>query len=238
MTADLPLSPWIDLPSQPPFVLPDDAVHVAAYNRLYGGDPRRRLQVERLPEAVLGRWDAPVVVLTGPPPVLEGDDGRADDPAFVERWRRALADPPHTHAVLADPDAGASHGWWRRATRSLREQVGDDAVARGLLTVTFTPYAAEDPGAELLLMRLPSQAFGFARVREALRRGALVVLASHRAAWFGAVPELAGHDGLMRLHATRSLRITPNTVDGFERIAARLSEASTAAAVRPEPAAP
>jgi hypothetical protein len=236
MSADLSRSPWIDLPSQPPFVLPEDAVHVAAYNRLYGGDPRRRLRVDRLPEALLGRWDAPVVVLTGPPPVLDGDTAPADDPGFVEQWRRALAGGPQTHLALVDPRSGPRHGWWRRATRLLRERVGEEAVARGLLTVSFMPYAAEDPGAELLLMRLPSQTFGFARVRDALRRGALVVLASHRAAWFGAVPELAGHDGLLRMHAMRSLRITPNTVDGFERIAARLSEASDVAAVGAETA--
>jgi hypothetical protein len=227
MTAALPISPWIDLPAEPPFVLPDDAPHVAMHDRLYGGDPRRRLQLDRMPEPSLGRWDAPVVVLCGHPPACD-DDRTPREPTteLHEALRRAIAGPPDHHLALADPRTGARHAWWRRATRSLREQVGDPAVARGLLTVPFVPYAADQPGDELLLLRLPSQTFAFGLVRSALRRGALVVLASHRAAWFGAVPELASHEHLLRMNGSRGLRLTPNTVDGYERITARLRAAA------------
>lgn len=227
MTAALPISPWIDLPAEPPFVLPDDAPHVSMHERLYGGDPRRRLKLDRLPEPSLGRWDAPVVVLCGHPPAC--DEGRGRDAQPVDRHdalRQAIAGPPDRHLPLADPRTGARHAWWRRATRSLREQVGDEVVARGLLCVPFVPYAADQPGDELLLLRLPSQAFAFGLVRTALRRGALVVLASHRAAWFGAVPELASHEPLLRMNGSRGLRLTPKTVDGFERIVTHLRAAA------------
>ncbi|HMM46345.1 MAG TPA: hypothetical protein PKE41_12090, partial [Candidatus Macondimonas sp.] len=84
-----------------------------------------------------------------------------------------------------------------------------ERIAARLLAVQFFPY--HSPQFDHGLLRLPSQAFGFALVRRAIARDALIIMRGAKY-WLGAVPELARHRSVARLNAPINAALTPGNV--------------------------
>lgn len=92
----LPPNPWPALPTQPPFVLPEDRPALEAFNRA----PRQlikadfRVDTRMLPEPFVGHLNAPIIILllnpgvAADPAVAEEDLRLHQDPAFQEVVRR------------------------------------------------------------------------------------------------------------------------------------------------------
>jgi hypothetical protein len=126
-----------------------------------------------------------------------------------EEWRQ-----PHVHlaADLAYPGAA----WWRSVVGHLTREVVDGVpltpkrIAGRLFAVQFFPYHSRK--FEHGLLRLPSQDFGFALVRLAIARDALVIVARGAKEWQGAVPELARHPSVAHLNAPVNRALTPGNV--------------------------
>ena len=176
-----------------------------------------------MPESFFGRFEAPVVALLLNPCVSEQDARAHADPALRERLlanlRRGAPEErqqPHVHlaAELAYPGVL----WWRSVVGHLTRKavdgrqltLGGGGIAKRLLAVQFFPYHSRkfDHG----LLRLPSQDFSFARVRQAVRRDALVIVARGAKEWRGAVPELAHHPLVAHLNAPINAAPTPGNV--------------------------
>jgi hypothetical protein len=74
------------------------------------------------------------------------------------------------------------------------------------------------------LLRLPSQDFGFALVRRAIARNALIIMRGEKY-WLGAVPELARHRSVARLKAPINAALTPGNIGdaAYRQLRERLS---------------
>jgi len=235
---ELPANPWDGLSPTESLVLPSDRLAIEVYNERENAreNPRedRLIHSTLMPEPFFGPFDAPVVVLLLNPGVSEQDAQAHADPALRERllanlrrdtleeWRQ-----PHVHlaADLAYPGAA----WWRSVVGHLTREVVDGVqltpkrIAKRLLAVQFFPYHSREFHHGLL--RLPSQDFGFALVRRAIARDALIIMRGEKY-WLGAVPELARHRSVARLNAPINAALTPGNVGAlaYQDLRERLAE--------------
>ncbi len=212
-TDDLPANPWLRLPRVAPYVLDEDRLAVEVFNA--DAPVHVRLHVDTCPEPFFGDPDAPIVVLLLNPGVSE--DGRYDDGlhATVSGDGRT-----QRHFYI-----GSDNRWWRKLVSALaRERPGVD-VARRVLSVEFIAYRSRSFGCGQL--RLPSQAYAFALVRRAIRRGAAVVIVRGERHWIGAVPELHGHAQRVSIVNPQSAALSARNLagDGFARLLAALDHA-------------
>jgi hypothetical protein len=192
-------NPWVRLPLEAPYVLAGDEWHVQTYNAT-GRGPEVELDIPA--EPFLGWHDAPVVLLQANP---------GSDPGDREMYRRVWA----AHAcrqnltapggapiyLLADQVADTSAGgWWRNALKGLLPcGLGYRELAEKILVVQIHGYHSHPPSE---LWDLPSQAFGIALVRAAMKRNAVIIVASRH--WYVAVATLDSY----RLLVTK---ISPQT---------------------------
>ncbi len=233
----LPANPWDDLSPDEPLVLPSDRLAVEVYNERENAraNPRvnRLIHTNLMPEPLFGPFDAPVVVLLLNPGVSEQDAKAHADPALRERLLANLRrdapeerQQPHVHLVADISYPGAD--WWGDAVNRLTREVIDgrrltrQRIAARLLAVQFFPYHSQtfDHG----LLRLPSQDFGFALVRRAIARNALIIMRGAKY-WLGAVPELARHPAVALLNAPINAALTPGNVGEsvYQQLHARLA---------------
>jgi hypothetical protein len=149
------------------------------------------------------------------------------DPAFATRTRANLCHLPGEYPFyLLDPEVtGPGRAWWDSKLRFLIAAVGREVVASSVLNVEYFPYHSRKFKHRRLA--LPSQAYGFALVREALARQAVVILLRGERLWLRAVPELARYP-FYRVKNWRKPSVSPNNCpDGFKRAVEALNEAIT-----------
>lgn len=86
-------NPWHRLPARSPFVLPEDAESVLAFNakQCQRANQEHLLRLDLVPEPFVGRPDAPVVLL-GNNPGVNSAESEADrrKPTFARRMRDNL----------------------------------------------------------------------------------------------------------------------------------------------------
>lgn len=186
-------NPWSALPEKSPYVLASDAALIEAFNAR--STERHKFDISLLPEPFFGSLAASVVVLNLNPGWSPDDAAVHAKPEFCRMSRLSLQHQllpyPFLH-LQPDGDTPGSR-WWRHRTRELAEDVGFQAVARGLACVQYAPYHSKEYTQSSPL--LPSQEYGFALVRQAMARNAEIVVMRSHSLWVGAIPELAtyGH---------------------------------------------
>jgi hypothetical protein len=238
-------NPWRRLPDQPPFVLPEDWEKVKTFNdreeRKAGQN--HRLELRLIPQAFLGRPDAPLVLLGNVSGVSEtGDQPPAAyklKPEYADRMRRNLLhDLPEDFPFAGlDPHiAPLDEGWWARKLRYiLGEFRNADAarplLARKLFAVEFFPYVAYPNRYAHDGLALPSQAYSRSLVRNAVEQEAVIAFRHGERRWLKAVPKLEGHQRLVRLKDYHQGLISPNNCrdNGWSHIQAvirRIEEAA------------
>lgn len=219
-----PDNPWQMLDRRPPFVLTEDRPYVEAFNSIHGHDGDRRINLHYTPEPRLGPVTAPVVLLQLNPSYNKDEPyGPQSDQVTLHELEN-IRDESSAHPGVLPGD-----GWWNRTFRQLmgEPEVGPERVSRGICSVEFFPYRSLRfcHGA----VRLPSQRYTFALVRERLARGALIIVTRAYPLWISAVPELVA--GLNRtVFVTNNPRRTTisrgNLSAGvYEKICERLRDA-------------
>ena len=210
---------------RPPFVLPDDAPFIAVFNRT--APKGVVIGTDLMPAPFLGSPRAPVVILALNPGWSPGDDAVNRDPAFRRLVRDNLHHRPSARPFLpldGDPNRPGAR-WWRRNVKGLIAEVGEDRVAQGLCCLEYFPYHSRSFGHAAL--RLPSQHYTIALLRQAMARRAVIVVTRGARFWTGAVPELANYRQLVRTSNPRSASISPkNCGDGFKKVLSRLYRAA------------
>ena len=210
-------NPWLELPTSPPYVLPEDGAAIEAFNRAV--DVRHRVDATLLPEPFLGRLDAPVVVLGLNPGWSPGDAAAHADASFARRSRQNLEQAESAFPFhLLDPSLDApGHRWWGNKLRRPIEDVGLETVANGVLCVEYFPYHSDQFSGRT--PSVPSQEYGFALVRDAIARDAVIVVMRSLARWLAAVPELAGYSRRFGLRSVQNVTISPkNCPDGYAAV--------------------
>jgi len=220
-------NPWERLPSQSPYVLPEDAERVSAFNASASDDTA--LQLELLPEPFLGNPNAPVVLLNLNPGFDPRDEVYHREPKFIERSRENLRHQKSDYPFfLLDPAITApGNRWWTRKLGALIREFDLLTVAQRVLCVEYFPYHSRRFGHGKLV--LPSQEYSFSLVRRAIEHKATIIIMRSKRIWFEAVPELNGYGRLYQLRNARSPYISPrNCPDGFEHMCLSVSKGAEA----------
>jgi hypothetical protein len=132
-------NPWQRLPLQPPYVLPEDAPLIHAFNANANQDAV--IYLELIPEPYLGSPDAPVVLLSLNPGFSSDDPQHHQDPRFAERSRDNLLHRKSEYPFfLLDPAITApGNRWWTRRLGPLIREYGLETVAQRVLCVEYFP---------------------------------------------------------------------------------------------------
>jgi hypothetical protein len=203
-------NPWRLLPETAPYLLPSDRLAVEVFNQ--SADEAHRIHVDTPPEPFLGSINAPIVVLLLNPGVGD-DEGRFPDLARSIRQ----AEPQEKHFYI-----GENNRWWASLTKSLVRDRPNVSMSRSILSVEYFPYRSKAFGCSHV--RLPSQEYSFAIVREAILRKAIIVIARGERHWFGAVPELVAYEHRVRMLNPRKASLSERNlaIGGYEKLLSRL----------------
>jgi hypothetical protein len=171
-------NPWLNVPAEPPFVLPDD---------LPGAVP---FQLHcRIPAP----WHGPirrakVVLLLRNSGHGIGNIDEASDPVLAPALRRQLSgDEPFLWVEPEWKDTSGA-GYWLARLRRLIDDLGRGPLSSGFAIAQAIPYASSyqiDPQGPI-----PSAAFTGELVADAHRRGALLIVGRAAKEWRELVPEL------------------------------------------------
>lgn len=217
-------NPWPHFPRTAPYVLPEDAPLIVAFNRTARSEHRFHLDV--LPEPFLGAPDAPVLMLNLNPGYNVHNVVNHARSEFIRANRAQLEHRAAEYPFyLLDPavEFDSGHHWWSKRLRQPIEALGRRAVAAGLLCVEFFPYHSKKCGFPTRT-RIPSQTYSFHLVRQAMARGAPVLLMRARKYWCRGIPELATYPRLHTLRNARSPYLSRrNCPDGYDAILEAIS---------------
>lgn len=215
-------NPWVDLPEEPPFVLPADADWVGSYNRERTRlrQEQCRLELASLPDPYVGDpTRARVVLLALNPGHDEEDVVHQRRPGYEAHLRRTLhheeADCPF---YLLDPRWSGHPGqrWWSTRLRVLIERCGLKRVCRHLAVIEWFPYHSR----RFLAPRETSvaQPYSWELARRAVADPSrVVVLMRGRRFWEHSLGPLLG---VLELSSKQAVHVTPRNVGlaGFERL--------------------
>lgn len=244
-------NPWLALPNELPYVLPQDAEMVGAFNEWCKSKDtdfywHHRLRTNLLPDPFIGSVSAPVIVIFANPGYT--DDARAaqwgrlgctgsDDTWHTESevlqslYRRNYAQEPMEYPMLfLDPQMAGTPGgcWYRhRFLTRLRKRFDDRTLANAIATIEFAPYhSASFLHAERF--RLPSQDYSLRLIQSAVERGAVIVVMRTGKLLERTIPILREIDYITS--ASRSPLLSPNNLKSahtgqknvYERIGAAI----------------
>lgn len=190
-------NPWLALPKCAPYVLASDKPLLEQFNAT--ASAKHRYDTTLFPEPFFGSLNASVVVLNLNPGWSPDDAAVHAEPLFAAMSRQSLEHnlKPHPFLHLQCDDRNTPGGrWWMQRTRELIDELGLQTVANQLACIEFMPYhscryAVSSP-------RLPSQEYNFHLVRQAISRGADIVVMRSIKLWLDAVPDLKKYTRLHR----------------------------------------
>jgi hypothetical protein len=166
---------------------------------------------------------ARVLLLALHPGFVDSDLEAADNQAIQEPWRDALQlrDGAIFHPVHPDQEVVGGSPWWPKKLRRIIETVGLSTVMSRVAAAEWFPYVSRS--LVEIPQLLPSQAFTFQVVRQALEHGAQPVIMTGGTQWRRSVPELTQH-GLITLRNWQNPTITPGNMepDEWERVVGAL----------------
>lgn len=185
------LNPWLRLPDTAPYVLPEDEAAVARFNWRLPADDERRIDLELVPEPFIGYQDAPVLILMHNPGKAPGDQAMFSQLSIARASRQSITAPGGTPMyTLAAEMAGTPAGaYYRDALKGFRNPGRSwQDLAEKVLFVEQHGYhstrSSSIPGG------LPSQEFGFALVRQAMKQHRVIVIGLAASKWYAAIPGL------------------------------------------------
>ena len=208
-------NPWLNLPDSSPHVLPSDRCQVEEFNSRLPESSRCRIHIDGVvPEPFVGRVDtAPVVILQLNP----GSDATNVAAHSVPEFRAALlANLRHEetewpfyffHPRFRRSQPGGK--WWIEKTRRLAEVVPIQSLSHRLAAVEWFPYKSARFRRGCIV---PSQAYGFSLVNNAIERGALIVVSRSVSLWENSVPALRRYPRKLTLSSVQNVALTPNNL--------------------------
>lgn len=223
-------NPWRNFPENSPFVLKIDEHFVEQYNA--NAKPEHKLQTSVMPTPYNGGLDAAKVVFLSLNPGYDIlDNFRTEE--YRKAIRENLADPyGYDNFVYLDKNFSSlnvngniitdpGYEWWKKRTRWLIDRCGE--IKGRFMALEWFPYASKEFKKPKEIF--PSQRFTFDLVREAIRRGKLIVIFRGRSNWFDSVPGLEKYDNLLKLSSNQNICVSPGNLkdNGFEKIVAAMN---------------
>lgn len=220
-------NPWLKVPAQPPYVLPEDRDGILRANaRLTDADRKRYgYQLQLLPDPFIGDLNAPfVMVYLNPgytpqrhPGTCNDDWWHSNSVEFCEAYRKNFAQAPMGYPFFfLDPQFRTSPAgiYWSDRLKELLHYCSREELAQKTLALEYFPYHSES---YRNLCSVPSQQFVIEQIQAAMDRAAEILVMRSETALRTAIPELSKHEYL-RANSPQSGYITRNNVPGFDRI--------------------
>lgn len=226
-------NPWIELTEFAPFELPMDSEWISGYRRSLDKwvDRQSDSQASKLLHDYALRTDITPFPYYGNPAlakviVLQANPGYDPDwetnsltPLILDLDRKNLLHQNELPLCYTQPeyaywkynDGRGNEDWYWKRTRAIREKVGWEAVARGIMYMEAFPYRS----IKLMTPRTlpPSQQYTFHLLKEALKRNVWVVMTRMDRYWLENVPELKGYRKLAKLKNRRSVYLSSGNMD-------------------------
>jgi hypothetical protein len=228
-------NPWYDLRPISPFVLREDEDDVLAFNEKQHqkANQDHLLHLDFIPEPFVGRPDAPVLLLGNNPGIEDRETAAYKlTPVFASRMRNNLlhrlsAEYPF---LYLDPDPNINPPdklWWKHKLKRLLKKFGPAHLAHSILAVEFFPYMSHRYGVDSL--PVPSQEYSFSLVRNAMDRGAVIVLTRGKRRWMRKIPKLRAHPRLVTLIEVQKAPVSPGNCSGagYQEIERAIEETTT-----------
>jgi len=213
------MNPWKNLPCNPPFVLEEDSSYINTFNEIQN-NANFKINTNYVPEARLGPVNAPVVILQLNPS-YNRDEAEGPNELEIKKDLENIMNEGEYHKGGYE-----TTNWWNTRLNNLRCDVGEEKLAKNLLSVEFFPYRSLNFDHNEL--RIPSQKYSFDLVRNALKNNAVVVVGRGWKLWCSAIPELyeqfndpkSEHGTVFRLNNPRSSYYSRNNLgeDPYNKI--------------------
>jgi hypothetical protein len=205
-------NPWLALPTESPFVLPDDRRAVDEFNQK-SRSKDTILQTHMLPEPFVGSLDAPLVMLLINPGNGDSkkDRARHRQPDFQRKVRACHRQEvvPYPHYSVDPNEKGPGGLWSKHKLRELIEDFDHSTVALGVVFLEFVPYHSKSKAFKHSRLHLPSQDFTLQALQRAIRREATIIIAMGKGRdWMKAVPALANYRLLFRTSSSQEASIS------------------------------
>ena len=178
-------NPWLDLPSEPPYVLPVDQESLAGLRQRIASRGRieQRISLETLPEPFIGNPDTATVMLLSLNPGGSAEDKKTHtNPEFRETILCNLRHGKQEYPFYGlNPKFGwtGCGTWWTRHVRGLLEHsaLNRQRIAQRLCVVEWFPYHSQKNGVPAR-SSFPSQQYSFDIVKRAIGRKLIVGMRS------------------------------------------------------------
>lgn len=188
------MNPWINLPTKPPYVLPEDAVVFA--------DPKFKdegYRFDAFPDPFIGNLTTASVIFLSLNPGFDDADINVNlqKPFFIAESHKNLLHQPTVPFLYLDDRMSDTHGyrWWHKLLdKSVREEPLDiDVVRQRIAIIEYMPYHSKTYTPNRLLV--PSQQYAFQLVRQAMAQQKIIVIMRRGKVrdWVKAIPELADY---------------------------------------------
>lgn len=215
-------NPWRKLPETAPFVLACDQQRICGFNMT--AKKEHQIHVEVLPEPYTGNLEASILLLNLNPGFYDRNQHfLTGNEYFVKTSRANLVHGQLEYPFyLFDPDNADSPGyyWWSRKLKPLIQAFGLKKIANEVCNIEYFPYHSQNFGANI---SIPSQAYSFHLVQEAMKRNALVIQMRSRRVWQNAIPELSDYRHYYVLKNPQNPVVSENNCpDGYPEILKRL----------------
>lgn len=227
------LNPWKDLPNEAPFVLDSDREDIVQYNQKVKLEYRINLTTP--PDPYIGDvFHAKIVLLQlNPgsdfsPGFLEPNES-LEQSIFSEVRKDNVKNILHEYGEFPfyhlDPKyriTGGFRYWSQLFSKIIKHEEDYARIAENICCIEFFPYHSKN--FKPLNKTVESQKYSFYLLREAIERGAIILLLRGEREWRGAVKELAT-SRYFKPRSTRNPIISKRNFsqEQFEEIVAALS---------------
>jgi hypothetical protein len=174
-------NPWLELPTEPPYILPEDRASIADLNHRHSvnGHSDRKINDRSIPEPFIGNPELARVVLLNLNPGDAPEDSEAHrNPQFREAMMRNLRHESQEYPFYALNPAFAWTGcakWWVKHLRGLFDFGGLERriVAQHLCVIEWFPYHSRRAGLPTRAV-CPSQEYSFDIAKRMLKTKLIV----------------------------------------------------------------
>lgn len=211
-------NPWHHLPSEAPFVLPQDERAIDRHNSR--ADNKTRIVTDLLPEPIVGPIDAPVILLNLNAGFNEQDYDVHSRASFREEMLETIRGEAKRFVYM--DEEGPGQRWWKQKLRPLIEATSLDAVATGILSVNLFPYHTKQY--THFKSALSSQRFVLDIVRAAINRKALLVAMRGYERWSVEIRDMGAYRRVLRMTSPQNVTISKGNVLGFDEIVSELRQ--------------
>jgi hypothetical protein len=195
ITDEIQSNPWLALPKQAPYILPEDAEVIAACGSKADG-----LRLDILPDPYVGSPSTSRVVFLALNPGFRDADLDVDmqSALYVQQTRANLLHEATTPFYFFNEGLAFNGGnvWWSRILKPLtvagitKRQLGEQVMC-----IEYLPYHSKKY--KRLGRLLPSQEYTFQLVREAIKAHKVIVMMRSEKIWLEAIPELSSYGYMM-----------------------------------------